>query len=487
MEGDNNNQNNGAPPAEPQPPGQIVTKQTVSATKSAAGVYIFAAAVAVAALALVWVLFYPSAKHVIAYGVSIGGVPVQGLSQDEAKALLSGMKELAPPKHLAIKAGARTFNVALSELEYSQDFEASARAAAQYGNNRGLLGNIGARLFSVVFHKNIPIITKYDNDRLNLLSRTIESKIEKKPVDAAIDWEKPSVTPHSDGLGFDSHKAVNKLRAALSLYKGETVKLDIITIPAKITEKQFAGIDFKHPLSSFSTNYSEGMKNRSKNLKKIAEILTGHEIKPGEVFSYNAVIGERTKEAGFFLAPEIVRGRMVAGYGGGACQGSTTLFNAALFAGMEDFQWSPHSQQSHYAKPGRDAAVYYGQIDLKFRNPFKESVYVKATGINGVLTVSMYSRFKPKYKIELSSKWWGRFFPGETIIEKPNLPPGAKIVVSKGAFGLHASLYRTYVYPGGRKVQTLMKRGKSGELRYPGAKRIVEAGPAVDDSDKPDE
>jgi vancomycin resistance protein YoaR len=313
----------------------------------------------------------------------------------------------------------------------------------------------------------------------------IKKKAECKPANARVDWKTFKIVPHKNGHKMNEKKSLAELERALQWYQGGRVKLAVRTARPRVLTADLEAINFKKPMVVFSTKYSEGQIGRSKNLRRIAALITGLEILPGKTFSYNKVVGERTPENGFFLAPEINEGRMQMAYGGGACQGSTTLFNAALLAGFDKFDWWPHSRRSHYADPGRDATVYYGQIDLIFRNPHKESVYIYATAEKGVMTFKLFSRHKLKYKVKLSSKWWGAWWPGEVRKVVKNLPPGKTRVVSSGAEGMQAALYRTFIYPDGKKVTKRMVNKGGKVLFYTGAKRIVEVGAGKPEEPKP--
>lgn len=206
-------------------------------------------------------------------------------------------------------------------------------------------------------------------------------------------------------------------------------------------------------------------------------MLTGYEIKPGDKFSYNETVGARTRENGFHLAPVIENGRIEQDWGGGVCQPSSTLFNAALLAGLDEFDWMPHSRTSSYIDPGRDATVAYGSIDLSFRNPHPNSVFIFATATEGIFTVSLFSEFKPDYKMEVRSTWWGRFSPSEKVIVDQTLAPGKRVVESSGASGMSAALYRKTIYPDGSEKEERMANKGGNVLHYRGAKRIVRVGP----------
>ena len=122
-------------------------------------------------------------------------------------------------------------------------------------------------------------------------------------------------------------------------------------------------------LASYSTSLDGRTYSQRHNailaVKKLAEV----KIAPGEVFSFNQQVGSWSRDQGYRRAPVSYNGTLIADWGGGVCQTSTTLYNAALLAGMKIVERSPHQFAPGYVAPGRDAAVAFGDIDLKFQNP----------------------------------------------------------------------------------------------------------------------
>lgn len=117
--------------------------------------------------------------------------------------------------------------------------------------------------------------------------------------------------------------------------------------------------------------------NRISNINLACESISGTTVKPGEEFSFNEVVGKRSKERGYKDAPIIFHGEKSYGTGGGVCQVSTTVYMAALNAGLEITQRHTHSEKVSYA-PGTDATVVFGEKDMKFKNNTSDTVYIYA-------------------------------------------------------------------------------------------------------------
>ena len=121
-------------------------------------------------------------------------------------------------------------------------------------------------------------------------------------------------------------------------------------------------------MAVYSTKYNSGSINRTYNLKRASDLINWVVVAPGETFSFNATVGPASKRQGFLLAEIFVRGRKEQGYGGGICQVSSTLYNAADEAGLTIVERHSHSRRVGYVAKGRDATTSYGGYDFKFRN-----------------------------------------------------------------------------------------------------------------------
>ncbi|GIV02462.1 MAG: hypothetical protein KatS3mg015_1292 [Fimbriimonadales bacterium] len=119
--------------------------------------------------------------------------------------------------------------------------------------------------------------------------------------------------------------------------------------------------------------------------------VNGAIVQPGEVFSFNQRVGSYSVDQGYRPAPVSYNGQLVTAWGGGVCQASTTVYNAALLAGMEILERHPHRFAPSYVPPGRDAAVAYDAFDLKFRNPLDVPVRIHCSVERGQAIVRLYA------------------------------------------------------------------------------------------------
>lgn len=138
---------------------------------------------------------------------------------------------------------------------------------------------------------------------------------------------------------------------------------------------------FSNVYSSYSTTFSSPA-GRTTNIKTACKYIDGTVLRPGEVFSFNQIVGQRTAERGFKVATVYSGQEVVEGYGGGVCQVSTTIFNAVLYANLEVVERNQHTMTVHYAPYGRDAAISWGTADLKFKNSTNENIKISAKVYN---------------------------------------------------------------------------------------------------------
>ncbi|MDQ7093401.1 VanW family protein [Desulfosporosinus sp. PR] len=143
-------------------------------------------------------------------------------------------------------------------------------------------------------------------------------------------------------------------------------------------------------IGEYSTKFDIREKNRSRNLTLAAQALNNKIIYPGNVFSFNSTVGERTLKKGYKDAYILSKNRYISAIGGGICQVSSTLYNAVLLADLPVVERVPHQVPIVYAPLGQDATVYYPRIDFKFKNNTNSPIYIRAKVQSGLLTLQIY-------------------------------------------------------------------------------------------------
>jgi hypothetical protein len=200
------------------------------------------------------------------------------------------------------------------------------------------------------------------------------------PVDAtvALIGGRPQVVPAKPGVTFDQAELEAGFLATVAKPQGErTLPLAAKAAKPQFTTKDARALKITERVSSFST-YFPYAEYRNVNIGRAAELIDGTVLKPGETFSLNDTVGERTEANGFTKGYVINDGILVQDLGGGVSQMATTLFNAMFFAGLEDVEHKPHSFYIDRYPIGREATVVWGALDLKFKNDTPHGVLIES-------------------------------------------------------------------------------------------------------------
>ena len=169
-------------------------------------------------------------------------------------------------------------------------------------------------------------------------------------------------------------------------------------------------------IASYTTYYDTGDRGRCQNIAVAAMLIDGITLQAYGEFSFNATVGKRTQEAGFREAKIIQNGEYVLGVGGGVCQVSTTLYNAALLAGLSATEYHPHSLRVGYISPSRDAMVS-SSSDLKLYNPHAHPVFLSAKTKEGSVCVTFFGE-NEGYRYEIASHILAEILPPEPIVKE---------------------------------------------------------------------
>lgn len=297
----------------------------------------------------------------------------------------------------------------------------------------------------------------------------IHSEVYQEPQDAYYTKDPFTVYPEVEGIDFDVEKAKEMIAAEV---KDEYV-IDLIITKPEVTIEDIGTEAFPNRLSTFSTRYDASDKDRTTNLVLACKKLNGKVIMPGETFSYNAALGPRTYAAGYRNGKIYENGQVVDGLGGGICQISSTLYNAALMSDMEIVERRNHQFVTSYVDKGRDATVVYGLTDFRFKNTRTYPVRLVASAKGGVATVSVYGikeadrEYTYSFRTDVIST-----IPYTTkYVEDSSLSAGKEVVTQKGTNGLVCKTYMTKML-NGKIVSTKLLSTDT----YSAMQRIVKRG-----------
>ena len=279
-------------------------------------------------------------------------------------------------------------------------------------------------------------ITNIEPDDIDI--NKIHSEVFKEAKNAYYEKEPFKVYNEVKGIDFDIENALQILKEDKKEY---TIPL-IITEPEIKVENLNINV-FPDLLGNFTTKYDASNTSRSTNLRLAANKINGTILSPGEVFSYNKVVGERTIEAGYKEAKIYSAGQVVDGLGGGICQISSTLYNAVMFANLDVIERHNHQFVTSYVKEGRDATVVYGAKDFKFKNSRSYPIKIVCTVNGGIATASIYGiKEEVEYEVSFSIDKVSVLNYSVQYVEDSSIPLGTEKVKQKGTSGIIVKDYK---------------------------------------------
>jgi len=236
------------------------------------------------------------------------------------------------------------------------------------------------------------IVNSFDPAIIDTFLDPIRSEFEAEPVNAEFrinDDNTVSVLPGSNGTRIDEVETAARLYEAAKT-PSRTGELPIVegAEPERTTE-YLEGLNVRHLVSQFTT-YHGCCEPRVTNIHLIADAIDGVLVLPGETFSINGHVGERTLEKGYVDAGSIVAGEIVDTVGGGTSQFATTFYNAVFWGGYEDVEHQPHSYYFSRYPEGIEATLFWRSIDLQFRNNREHAVLIDTRYTDTSITVRFF-------------------------------------------------------------------------------------------------
>ena len=238
-----------------------------------------------------------------------------------------------------------------------------------------------------------------DTARLGALVRAGIAERADAPVDATVKLVhgRPKVVPARPGVSFDPQEVASTFLSLVTKPAGQRQHAVTATVAEpKISTAQARAWRITEKVSTFTT-YFPYAAYRNTNIGRAAELVNGTILQPGDTFSLNDTVGERTRQNGFTEGWTIQNGVFYSDLGGGVSQMATTTFNAMFFAGLKDVEHKPHSLYISRYPVGREATVAWGSVDLKFTNDTPYGVLIHTSfspstpSRQGSVTVSMWS------------------------------------------------------------------------------------------------
>lgn len=267
----------------------------------------------------------------------------------------------------------------------------------------------------------------------------IQSEIETEPKNATIDTtDGATVVPGTDGIKMDLEQAKSIIGDATT---GE-FSIPLEMTPAEVNTETLQSLLFRDTLAETKTELNPGQKSRTHNVELACEYINGTILNPGDEFSYNKVVGQRTAARGFREAGIFVSGRLEEGLGGGVCQPSSTLYMAVLRADLKVTERSNHGMTVSYTPLGEDATVSWGSLDFKFVNDTEYPIKILASREGSYCKMKIVGTKTTDKTVEiktntLSTTNWSTVRQRDT-----SLAPGTEKVDQSGATGYRTETFK---------------------------------------------
>ncbi|MBU4361993.1 VanW family protein [bacterium] len=399
-------------------------------------------------------------RNKILPGISAFGVELEGLKNEEAREILQPIasKMIDFPRILVFED---------QEIKITPHTELGAfidlNRVVEEAYSIARTGNIFKRIKNriVVWRKGyeVPFQAEFNPLKFEDFQNKISSLINRMPRDAYIEVNR--IIESRIGVRLDLEKFKEEIKESLKSLDGERyiVNLPVITIDPKITTQNILKeLAVNGELGTYPTSLENKEENTIYNIKLASEVINGILVKPQEIFSFNKYVGPAEKADGYKESTIIADGVFANGYGGGICQVSSTLYNAALLANLpiiERYNHSIYGEATKYVPLGQDAAIFYGFKDLRFKNNSDHTIAIFSKVFRDTLQVSIFGGNEDKAEVEIIRKD-KKVIDYQIIREKDSkLKAGQEIVVQEGVPGYQIRTYRVVRKDGEEKIEFL--------------------------------
>lgn len=441
---------------------------------------IFGAALGLAAAGMIWAFpLTAAAEPVFPEGISAGGRSLDGRTRQEALDSIQEEIDAMAGQKITLTVDGQDVETTAADLGfYWSNKEAIDEAAEQYTGG-SLIRQYMTEKDLKAAPVELEVKTQVDSGRVSSFVEEQCQGITAEPVDAVLTRENGQfvITEGRIGKAVDTAATEAALNEALAGGLKEPVQVTAVITeqqPARTAEALSSVTDV---LGTFTTSFSSSGASRSTNITVGASKINGRVLMPGEILSGYECLQPFTTANGYRTAAAYENGQVVDSIGGGVCQISTTLYNAALLSEIEIVQRQNHSMSVSYVKPSMDSAIAGTYKDLKIKNNYSTPIYVEGYTTGKQLTFTIYGKeTRPaNRKVSFVSETLGTTSPGDPqLIVDNSLAPGAKVRVQSSHTGLKSRLWKVVTVDGVETERTILHKDT-----YNASKAIYRVGPTL--------
>ncbi len=400
--------------------------------------------------------------------VYINNIELSGLTMEEAKEKL--LYHVNENRYFVLSYENKEILIDKNILGVEYEIDDLVKDAYNVGRDRDVISNIKTKVSLSKGNKIvIPLSYKYNIKNIDKLIEDCNKDIYVNPIDATIqivDGE-ISITKETYGKKLDKSKLKRDIIYNIKNLNSSDIKACIEILSPKYKYDELKKIDTV--LGTFETYFNSSNKNRVNNIEVAALATSNLIIGQNERFSFNNALKNIRKN--LKEAPIIKNGKTDKGLGGGICQVSTTIYNAALYSNMNIIEVNNHSIPSLYITKGRDATVSDGYLDFIFENKNQTPILIYNQVLNNKIVSSIYGSIEDKKDIEIETKIVKVLKNKQICKNDYNLKNGLKIIEQKGRLGYSVNTFRIY-----KENQKIIKKELINTSYYPPCDEIIKKG-----------
>lgn len=332
--------------------------------------------------------------------IYIKNIDVSNLTKLEAKSKLEEI--INKNNNLKLILNDKVYNLNLDEIGVNYKINESIDNAYDIGRDKNIISNVNTRI-NLKMGKSVKLNLNYiyDNSKIEDYISYIKNETNKYPIDAIVKIENNQLKYKKESYGTILNE--DKLKQII-ISKIEDIYTKECNIPINHVKPQYLYHDISKIdtiLGSYETHFNSKLKNRVNNIIIASSATNDVLVNKYQEFSFNKYTNNKDVISKFKKAPVIINGQLKEGLGGGICQVSSTIYNAALYSGLEITKIKNHSIPSAYVSKGRDATVSTDNIDFRFKNNFNTPILIHNEVKGDRIISTIYGNKEDKKNIEI--------------------------------------------------------------------------------------
>ncbi|HHT97679.1 MAG TPA: hypothetical protein GXZ90_07280 [Clostridiales bacterium] len=412
----------------------------------------------------------------IAYGLFIDNINIGGMNKEEANVAIDEYVSNLRSKNISFIVDDKIIDIKFEDINYNVETNNFVELAMEVGKEGNLIKRYkdlkDVELENIFYQLSF----KYDYEKLTNIIEEQTKEFNIAPVNASVARQNGNFvyTEHKNGRKVMVDETADILKDAISNWKQEDISVNVLVVDDMPEYTREFVEKCNQILGTYKTQYASSSSNRAGNLANGAKLVNNTVLYPGDIFSAYEYLTPFSPDNGYFTAGAYANGKVVDSIGGGACQVTTTLYNAVLYSELEVVERAPHSMTISYADLSRDSAIAGTFKDLKFKNNTDAPILIEAKTVGREITFIIWgneTRSKNR-KVEYETVVLKTTNPPADKITKDNtLPETYRVVTQSAHIGYVAELYKL-VYEDGN----LISREKVNRSTYVAAPNHITIG-----------